>query len=83
MTMREVMRSEVEPGQVFYCKSGTVPAPPCIALDGSLNHRLKKAFYGGAGKAWHVYVPTGSVTWTDHHTIVLVEVKLGPVSAPI
>ena len=69
--MIAVKRSEVKPGQTFYFNENRVP---CIAMADETRDRIKKVNYGGDPSIyWHLYVPTGQLSWNRGETTVYVD----------
>ncbi len=62
--MKAINRTDVKPGQMF--KMFPTADGWCLAVNSeAMNKRLKATYFGGAGKLWHVYIPTGDVTWMN------------------
>lgn len=56
----------LKPGQAFSFTGDPAKGFPCVVLDSKVvDLMVKKAFNGGQGYLWHVYLPSGSISWSN------------------
>jgi hypothetical protein len=70
--MRAVKRTDVQPGQTFCCVEDAVQSV-CVALDAQQCGRLLRRRHLSDDRLWHVYVPTGELSWTWTDSVVYVQ----------
>ena len=62
--MKKVSRTEVRAGQSFSITGDPVRGFPCVATDALVDSKIKSSRCGGQGYLWHLYTPTGSLSWS-------------------
>jgi hypothetical protein len=71
MVVARIPRSKVKPGKTFFFNENRVP---CVAIADTVNTMLKGEYVSRTDRAWHVYTPTGNISWTGPETMVLIPV---------
>lgn len=66
------VRSLVAAGTPF---SFTGQALCCLALDAEEGFKIKRSFNGGRENLWHVYAPSGTLSYCRPDQVVYIEAK--------
>lgn len=64
--MQAILLSNLEPGTDFSFTGDRSKGFPCLLLDESkVDPMIKSLYQGGKGYFWHVYKPTGSLSYSS------------------